>query len=96
MTDHRLQATPHCVRAGSSFGPASQAVADALPEHVKTMGGTVTRETMAVFLQPPIDAVVGAALIPVAGLTAGEGRRGRRDLWRLHGAGPSAESCLVG
>lgn len=54
LSKGRLQATPHCVQAGNVGGLASEAVREALPKGV-TGRGYVSRETMAVFLQPNVD-----------------------------------------
>lgn len=54
LSKSRLQATPHCVQAGNVGGLASEAVRAALPKSVKGRG-YVSRETMAVFLQPNVD-----------------------------------------
>jgi isopenicillin N synthase-like dioxygenase len=65
LTRNQLQATPHYVAAGSE-GPILPTVLQKINEKKKQSSewnevteGTISRETMAVFLQPDVDAVIG-------------------------------------
>ena len=62
LSKGRLKATPHAVRAGSSGGAAIEGVREALRLQGITEGeGTVSRQTMAVFLQPDVDTLLDGA-----------------------------------
>jgi hypothetical protein len=62
LTEGRLQATPHFVAAGSDgtiLSSVRQVILDKIAEDDEWKGvteGTISRETMAVFLQPDIQA----------------------------------------